>query len=787
MEAHDSVVDQLERLARRIVAGDVVFFIGAGFSIDSERNTAQILIARLAARFQAIVDAVAASGDYRDSTLGELCATLEEGLKRTFSLQPKKQDEVRSLWTAAEANIGILADNYYLINDWMCSAYDSLLEHADVLSSFAADINRRENEYLRSYQAVDNVGNKWPMPPVDFPRFGDLQKAIGGSGTERAAAGKALFLETMGFENGQVMAGNFLATPEYVSGAYLGRLRARHFVLAWLAHEGLLPVVVSTNYDLLLEGAFRLAGMEPKVAEVERTHPLEPDAPMCEDLRWNRRLQNFTPISDATQFFSYGDGYQSALILKIHGCVYRYRYELQTPNSWRNVLPTMVFTFREVQNWREDSWSRDYLQSLLRTRTVAFAGYSTADPVIHDTFRSVYEEMARYRQRRYSQLVPRQLETNGNQDAAAKNYGNAFYFSVATKREFHALEILRASSLAADVKPPALTSHPNLVGFHFEGGEFPTLDEVMVWTFHLAYRRLQAQALTTELRRVYHQLFRVPCPDTEARALIESFDFVVAQEKKRAFDLEAEMREVRESKAANAQAAADRLARAVGAQRAELLRAVSWTACFHRNLLREYAAADLLVREPARGSRVHAAMRWPWYAALNEHADWGAWAVVVELALRRRSATWTGAPEDWRGPASWLEPVRADRPALLVPKSPGKRLEAAPKLCLSIEIPEVRMMANARESSRTLHMLPRVVLSLRGHAVPWRQRGEVQKGPFRSEDSSNTVDLLAPDPETVWQWALGAGGPTTDPSSKPAPFFGGTDVRPFGRDAARYR
>ena len=97
---------------------------------------------------------------------------------------------------------------------------------------------------------------------MDYGRFGDLCKetSVERNG-ERTAAGKALFLETMGFADRAVMAGNFLAAPEYVSGAYVGRLRPRHFALAWMAHEGLLPVVVTTNYDLLLEGAFRLAGM----------------------------------------------------------------------------------------------------------------------------------------------------------------------------------------------------------------------------------------------------------------------------------------------------------------------------------------------------------------------------------------------------------------------------------------------------------------------------------------------------------------------------------------------
>ena len=53
----------------------------------------------------------------------------------------------------------------------------------------------------------------------------------------------------------------------------------------------------------------------------------------------------------------------------------------------------MVFTYREIQNWRKDSWSRDLVSTLLRTRTIVLCGYSGTDPVVHDTFRTVYEEI----------------------------------------------------------------------------------------------------------------------------------------------------------------------------------------------------------------------------------------------------------------------------------------------------------------------------------------------------------------------------------------------------------
>ncbi len=775
MQSSELLVTQLGRLANRIVAGEVVFFIGSGFSIDSEKNTAAILVARLVARFEAISDVVVESPAHRDGPLAALCAELKAGLRRTFSLNAGKEGDI---WLEIEKNIGLLTEgtNYYQINDWMCSAFDWLLAHSAVLVTLSLKIHARENEHLKRFHAVDKIGHKWPLTPVDYGRFGDLCKETSESAIERSAAGKALFLETMGFGDRAVMAGNFLAAPEYVSGAYVGRLRPRHFALAWMAHEGLLPVVVTTNYDLLLEGAFRLAGMEPQMAEENLKNPLEAVPRADSDLRWNRRLQRFTPIADATEFFSYGDGYESAMLLKIHGCVYRYRYESRTAAGWRNVLPTMVFTFREIQNWREDSWSRDFLRTLMRTRTIAFAGYSTADPVIHDTFRSVYEEMARYRARRFRQQPPQH-----EPDQPAES-GAAFYYSAATKREFHALEVLRASSLAVGATRTELTSHPNMIGFHFESGPgFPKLDEAMLWTYHLAYRQLQRQALESELRRVYNQLFFKPCPDTDAKAIIASFEALVADESARGKALEEAARDAEQS-------SDPRRPDRVAARRAEMQRAVGWTANFHRQLMRELAAADLLVREPERASRVHAAMRWPWYAAVTDHPDWGAWAVVLELALRCRSAAWLQLKDDWKGAAAWIEPIPADRPALLLPPTANNDRPSAPRLCLSIEVPELRLMMSCRESARTLHLLPRVALSLRAHAVPWRrQEQEQQQGLPGRQGQPEVRALPAPAPQLVWSWALGNGSRGDATRRDAAVFFGGTHVRPFERNAGRRR
>ena len=465
------------------------------------------------------------------------------------------------------------------------------------------------------------------------------------------------------------------------------------------------------------------------------------------------------------------------MLLKIHGCVYRYRYESRTTAGWRNVLPTMVFTFREIQNWREDSWSRDFLRTLMRTRTIAFAGYSTADPVIHDTFRSVYEEMARYRARRF-----RQERLQREQDQPAESSGAAFYYGAATKREFHALEVLRASSLAVGATRAELTSHPNMIGFHFESGpEFPKLDEAMLWTYHLAYRQLQRQALENELRRVYNQLFFKPCPDTDAKAIID----VV---RKPSSPTKAARGKALEEAARDAEQRSD--PRQPGSRRGAARRDAARgrvdgelpSAADARMGGGRSARARARTCEPgARGDAlavVRGGDRSPGLGRVGGRAGAGA-----ALSLGGVVA----AEERWKGAAEWIEPIPADRPALLLPPTASNDRPSAPRLCLSIEVPELRLMMSCRESARTLHLLPRVALSLRAHAVPWRRQEQEPQGVPGQQGQLDVQALPAPAPSWCGRGRSATGVGEMPRASDAAVFFGGTHVRPFERNAGRRR
>ena len=741
----ESIAGKIERLATRVVSGDAVFFIGSGYSIDSEQNTTKTLLARLMARFDALTQYLAPS----PSAL-ELRATFP----RTFSLKTGADGSIFPDKDEAtiRANFAAAPPSYYPINDWMCSAFEQLIAALGALEKPAQagqDLDPIENELLLRYYTAHQMENFHRLQTMDVVRYLELWRLSGkepATWFENAAAGKALFLDTMGFADDKVMAGAPMGPDlEVVARSYDQRLRTRHFVLAWLALEGLLPVLITTNYDLLLEGAYQLAGMLPMNPPAGLWRGVQAGAlakAQALKLPLNRRVRYFTRIADATQFFSHGEAQQAAMITKIHGCVDSYRQARQSAASWRSVLPTMVFTFREIQNWREDSWSRDLLKTLLRTRSVVFAGYSGVDTVIHDTFRSVYEEMALNRARHPDTGV-----FPGRQGAVPEKTGGAnataFFVDVAEKREFHGLELLRAASVAAGLPHPDLTDHPNRVPFEF--ANFPNLDEVLEWTFHCSYRQLQMQALESELRRVVYQLLGRPCRESEADAILTGFRRLLRFERKSA---------EHDERCPSA------------ARRERFQRMTAWTLRFHYTLMREFALAENLLRYPGDAFQIDRISAYPWYCPIGEHPQWAAWAAVVELAIRRRAAAWRGEPRRWMRAVPELEPVRHICPLILVGGNGG-----ATRRALRIELSAMRGLTRRDQLAPHLNLLPPVSWALRSETVPW----------WVDRDTRRPAGT--PHPAEIWNWAAFGSAPPAAGRDMQS-FFGGENGLAGNRNAA---
>ena len=130
---------KLENLAERIYHGQVVFFVGAGFSLDSEGLTGARLLLRLLARFDALTHALIDT--HADARPAELATRLRKVLRETFWLGADPQ----ALTTAAHAKS--LAADYYRPNEWMCEAFGTLLDACSEVAvdlEFWAQVHRRD-------------------------------------------------------------------------------------------------------------------------------------------------------------------------------------------------------------------------------------------------------------------------------------------------------------------------------------------------------------------------------------------------------------------------------------------------------------------------------------------------------------------------------------------------------------------------------------------------------------------------------------------------------------------
>ncbi|MBL9126919.1 MAG: SIR2 family protein, partial [Verrucomicrobiales bacterium] len=581
------------------------------------------------------------------------------------------------------------------------------------------------------------------------------------------AAGKALFLDTMGFLNPESLGGQpGAASLEKLAGSYGRRVLPRHHVIARFARDGLCGTTLTTNFDLLLEGAFRLAGFrDEQVESIDVFPPTD--------------VSRYARVTSPREFFREGKAHRTAVLVKMHGCADTYRRVAKAAGGeggdarrLESYLRSMVFTYREIQNWREDAWAADFLRTLLRTRTVVFTGYSLQDPVVHDTFRTVYEEMARVsRSDAGDDATDAENGTESKPPTArrrpAPTAGDApaFFFDVLDaampdKSPFHALEVLKAASDAVGVPRGDFGQHPNLLRFHGRGtGKFPNLDELYRWLFHLVVRRRQRECLLNDLRRTFTALHGENRPAAE-------FDGVKAL-MNAVFDAERAEARAWATPAADAATHAER--------RRRMGRIVSWTESFHPGLLREFGIVDQIRREGGFQLRPAEIRRRGWYYPVMQNADWTCWGAVVELAIRRMVDHVNG--DEARLPAiDRLWSAEGDHPTILFfsgnrePRPTTTSFEDAP-------FPPLRAVSvlfsssDAPAQSLSLHGQPSTVClwQLTGNDAPWRgtswrvypapesgRRIRVidEPGDEPAERLSSALQACRPPPAiTLWRWA----------------------------------
>lgn len=728
-------LEPLERLQKTVRAGRAVFFIGAGFSLDSESLTT--LPQRLIRRLLAMVLMLNEAGVDREWLLGVLRDFAQSfGLSRPERLLASDSGRKSMLlcWTAKRP---ALAERYYEVNDWFCCTFEALLREMAELwddeqkrSDAAARLARWD--YLVAAETVTTLplpprnsltvdGNRKPLFPLD-PAL--IRLSAETKKKHRHEAGKALFLDTLGFRGpDSLMAGEPLeADPATALRTYGTRLRARHRVLARLARESWTSLLLTTNFDRLLEGGFRMAGFE-------HTACATPDTPSVPLPEWRT-------IAGPSDFFAEAGGGRRALMVKLHGCSRRYaelaenlKHHPGDP-GFQEYLRSMVFTYREIQNWREDGWSRDLMRNVLRTRTVIFCGYSARDQVIHDTLRGVYEEMAREKRRSPAMA--------GTAPAKAVPPSEPpVFFTVSRKGmpEFHGLEVLRAAVGAVTGQPPRRDQATGqYLPFHYAGSGFGDPDDLFLWLWHRCAREAQREALNAELARLAGSLLGRRLPQSQIDRVLRAFDVLCRQERDQAetwTDLKTEAVIRREFEATTA-----------------------WTDTFHPALLREFAVMDAGARQARRGTWEHTMRQFPDYTfPASAQPAWTAWGVVVELALRNLTAA--RCCGYGRVAPARCQPTRqhpAGRPVVLLTRPGRVPLPTA----LTIHCPgPARQSAPSPVGAVRDHMVWELPLGL----PPWPGAGPNASATAPSPSSrrpSFRAGVPAPDAGLIWGWALGS-------------------------------
>lgn len=662
--------NSIESLTARLLEGRALFFVGSGFSLDSEPNTVGRMIERLRARL--------------------------EQLEKSIEIHKFSAD------LGCKFDVKRLSERYYEVNTWFIAAFASLLKQiSENQSRKQVDVLFRRQLLMENGEKIRRIERAY----IDTKDNPDLD--------EWRRRGKALFLDTIGFRCPKVFAGNVyqdfsVAIDEFTK----DEIRDRHRALARWAREGYFSTLLTTNFDLLLEGALRETGLQLRCPSGEKVG--EDWAP-C-------RVQQFAIITSGGEFLKIGHGNKTIRLVKIHGCLDVYRRRRKTWKQRRNYIDSIVFAYREIQHWRRDAWARDLVRGLQRTHSIAFLGYSTADPIMHATFREVYDEMARWTER-----------DPGGPEADRP----AFYFSHEAKRPFHAVEILEAADRAAGHPDPRREDHENFLDFYSprdpeaefekEPDDFPNQDQALQWINHLAYRNQQLLALRRGLKRMLLEILGDRRPASQIQRVAEDFENLLELETDAISDVSSQTD--------------DRFDEIVG-----------WTWTFHPAALRAMVCTEIedvekLSPKLQRSWHGDSGMLMRAYCPANDYPVWLAWSTIVELALRRLAALRMG-----------LKPGDG-----LVFRSGELRFqsEARPR---GVRLDFCRF--KKRPSARSLHLSWEPKGLERGRPPskhrkrnvkrwmiggrPWAQP-KMRRPVFRAASDSSP----APKVEKIWRWAAG--------------------------------
>jgi hypothetical protein len=151
--------------------------------------------------------------------------------------------------------------------------------------------------------------------------------------------------------------------------AYLNPLPA-HRYLAYLAREGLVTEIISTNYDCCIERAFNdsfgFDGERP-IAVIRNLADYRQQGG-CQSHRGQPRLR----------------------LYKINGCAGKYEKALKNAEEspteglshWEATARSIILTERQMQDFRDAHWAKGLLQDRGRCKSLFFCGFGSEEPQV---------------------------------------------------------------------------------------------------------------------------------------------------------------------------------------------------------------------------------------------------------------------------------------------------------------------------------------------------------------------------------------------------------------------
>lgn len=205
---------------------------------------------------------------------------------------------------------------------------------------------------------------------------------------------------------------------------------ASHRYLAYLAREGVIREVITTNYDCCIERAFE----ESLPSGTDHGQYLAPISSL-EDYR-----------SEAAKHM--GPGH--LLVYKINGCAETYKKQKASGchRLWDDASSRIILTERQLQSFRSENWAQDLLRDRARTRSFLFSGFGSEEPQIRHSVLTLLDEFSKEYRERASETV--------------KDLPNSpFLHSYESVLSFYQLQIL-IGFLDAHSQPVRIESEPTL-------------------------------------------------------------------------------------------------------------------------------------------------------------------------------------------------------------------------------------------------------------------------------------------------------------------------------------